>query len=278
MRLSHGSHWPNGREGEHDGPDDPGDAPEPEDLSSRETHPCLSRKEDALAAHRLRRITATSVALLALAAASAPAAVATSLRVEGPTKQVFQGRVKPFVGTLKGHTTTHKTALGALVTASRRAPFSLGLKWSDAFGGAWNGFYLTSVAGITPPSTAFWAVKVNQTLSATGIGSTRVAKGDKVLVYYTTFDPNTYATQPTLALSASSRHPEPGSQVTFTVKAYDDAGTASAAAGAWVWINGAATRADANGTVTVRVARGAFHVHATSPGDIRSRWLWVRAS
>jgi hypothetical protein len=230
-----------------------------------------------LATNRLRRITATLVALLALAALSAPAAVATSLRVEGPAKQVFQGRVKPFVGTLKGHTTTKKTALGALVTAARKTPFRIGLSWSDIFGGGWNGFYLTSVAGITPPNTAYWALKVNQTATSTGLGGTVVGRNDKVLVYYTTFDPVTGATQPTLALSASSQHPEPGSRVTFTVKAYDDAGTASAAAGAWVWINGAATQADANGTVTVRVARGAYHVHATSPGDIRSRWLWVRA-
>jgi len=231
-----------------------------------------------LAANRLRRITATLVALLALAAASAPAAVATSLRVEGPAQQVFQGRVKPFVGTLKGHTTTKKTALGALVTAARRTPFSLGLKWSDSFGGAWNGFYLSSIAGVAPPSTAFWAVKVNQKLSASGIGSTRVSRGDKVLVYYTTFDPDTYATQPTLALSASSRHPEAGSQVTFMVKAYDDAGTAAPAANAWVWVNGVASHADANGTMTLRLAHGAYHVHATSPGDIRARWLWVHAS
>jgi hypothetical protein len=278
VRSSYGSHWPTGREGKHDGPVLPGDAPEPEDLSSRETHPRLSRKEDALAANRLRRIIATLVALLALAAVSAPAAVATSLRVEGPAHRIFQGRVKPFVGTLKGHTTTKKTALGALVTAARRAPFTIGLKWSDAFGGAWNGFYLSSIAGIAPPSSAFWAVKVNQKLSATGIGSTPVGRQSKVLIYYTTFDPNTFATQPTLGLSTSSRQPEVGAPVTFTVKAYDDAGVASLAAGAWVWINGAATQADANGTVTVRLAKGSYHVHATSPGDIRSRRLWVRAS
>src|SRR5262249_56651106 len=115
----------------------------------------------------------TLVALLAIAAVSAPAAVATGLRVEGPRHQVFQGRVKPFVGTLKGHTTTKKTALGALVTAARRTPFTLGLKWSDAFGGGWNGFYLSSVADITPPSSAVWAAKGNQTPAATGIASHR---------------------------------------------------------------------------------------------------------
>jgi hypothetical protein len=268
----------NGREGEHDGPGFPGDAPKPEDLSSRETHSRLSRKEDALAANRLRRITATIVALLALAGASVPAALATSLRVEGPTHQVFQGRVRPFVGTLKGHTTTKKTALGALVTAARRVPFAIRLKWYDSFGGAWDGFFLTSVIGVPPTNTAYWAVKVNQKLTTDGIGKTLVDRNDKVLVYYSALDPDTFATQPTLGLSASTKHTDAGSRVTFTVKAFDDAGTATPAAGAWVWVNGAATHADANGHVTVRLAAGRYHVHATSPGDIRSGWLWVHAS
>ena len=231
-----------------------------------------------MAANRLRRITAAIVALLALAGVSAPAALATSLRVEAPTHTVFQGRVKPFIGTLKGHTTTKPTALGALVTASRRKPFRVGLSWSDSFGGGWKGFFLTSVAGIKPPVSAFWALKVNQKSSIHGLGGTVVGPHDKVLIYYTTYDPDTGATRPTLGLSASSRHPQARSQVTFTVRAYDDAGVATPAAGAWVWVNGAATRADANGTVTVRLAAGRYHVHATSPGDIRSRWLWVHAS
>jgi hypothetical protein len=232
-----------------------------------------------LATNRPRRIIATLLALVALAGLSAPAALAARLRVEAPHRTVFQGRATPFVGTLKGHTTTQKTALGALVTAARRTPFSLGLKWSDAFGGAWNGFYLASIAGITaPPATAFWAIKVNQKLSSNGIGSTVVHKRDNVLVYYTTFDPDTFATQPTLGLRVSDRTPEARSAVTFTVLAYDDAGTATPAANAWVWIDGVGTRTDQNGTATVRLRAGRFHVRATSPGDIRSRSLWVRAS
>jgi hypothetical protein len=231
-----------------------------------------------LATDRLRRIIASLVVLLVLAAVSVPSALATSLRVEGPGHTVFQGKVKPFVGTLKGHTTTQKTALGALVTASRRVPFTLGLHWSDAFGGAWNGFYVGSIAGITPPSSAFWALKVNQTLTATGIGSTPVGKRSKVLVYYTTFDPVTFATQPTLGLAASSGRPEANTSVTFTVRSFDDAGTPTAAAGAWVWVNGVAAQADTAGKVTVRLAQGRYRVRATDPGAIRSRTLWVRAS
>jgi Domain of unknown function (DUF4430) len=256
----------------------PGDAPKPEDLSSRETHSRLSRKEDALATNRLRRITATLVALLALAAGSTPAALATSLRVEAPTGTVFQGRVKPFIGTLKGHTTTKPTALGALVTAARQTPFGFRLTWSDSFGGAWKGFFLTSIAGVKNSDTAYWSLKVNQKSSIKGLGGRVVGAHDKVLIYYTTFDPETYATQPTLGLTASSRSPEAGSRVTFTVRAFDDAGVPTPAAGAFVWINGVGTRADADGTVTVRLAKGRYRVRATHPDDIRSRTLWVHAS
>lgn len=231
-----------------------------------------------MALNRPRRIIATLMALVALAGLSAPAALAARLRVEAPSQTVFQGRAKPFVGTLKGHTTKKKTALGALVTAARREHFALGLKWSDSFGGAWKGFFLSAVAGITPPNTAFWAFKVNQKLSAFGIGATAVDKHDNILVYYTTFDPDTGATQPTLGLHVSDRTPNAGSQVTISVRAYDDAGTATPAANSWVWVNGVGTQTDGNGRATVRLSEGRYRVRATSPGDIRSRSLWVRAS
>src|SRR2546423_810780 len=100
--------------------------------------PC-SRKEDALAIHRLRLIIATLAALLVPAALAGPAPAA-HVRVEGKSKSIFQGNARPFVGTLKGHTTTKQTALGSLVTASRTQPFALGLIWSDCCGGALGGF------------------------------------------------------------------------------------------------------------------------------------------
>ena len=59
----------------------------------------------------------------------------------------------------------------------------------------------------TPPVTAFWAFKLNQKLASSGLGSTRVTRDSHVLVYYTTFDPETGATQPTLGITASTRRP-----------------------------------------------------------------------
>jgi hypothetical protein len=98
-----------------------------------------------------------------------------------------------------------------------------------------------------------------------------------VLIYYATFDPDTFATQPTLGLRASHSHISAGGSVTFTVSSFDDAGTASAAEGAWVWVNGVASHANASGHVTVRLVRGRYQVRATMPGAIRSRTLRVRS-
>ena len=223
----------------------------------------------------------TVAAVLVLLAATllAPAsAVAAHLRVEGPHRTIFQGRARPFIGTLKGHTTRKATALGSLVTASRRTPFRLGLKWFDGIGPGWAGFFVNSIAGKAGSATGFWNFKMGQVSSSTGLGNTVVRGGSHILIYWTSFDPDTGATQPTLGLSASDRTPAPNSSVTFTVRQYDDAGTPTTAANAWVWVNGAATHVDASGTVTVRFSRGDYRVRATEPGAIRSQSLWVHAS
>ena len=233
-----------------------------------------------MAIHRLRLIVVTVVAALLMAALAAAPALATGLRVEAPHRTVFQGQVKPFVGTLRGHTTTKPTALGAVVTASRRVPFSLDLNWSDQFGGAWNGFFVNAIAGVGTTNSHFWAFKMNQKLvTDTGLGSTTVGRGDHVLLYYTGFGPPPdYATKPTLGLRASDRTVEAGSTVTLTVSSYDDAGTGTPAADSVVWVNGVGLDADAGGAVSLRLAKGSYRVRATSPGAIRSRTLWVHAS
>jgi len=230
-----------------------------------------------LALHRLRPVIAALAALVLFALSAAPA-MAAHLRVEGPKTSLWQAPTKPFVGTIKGHTTTKQTALGSLITASRKKPFQLGLSWSDCCGGGWSGFFVSSIDHVTPPSTAFWAFKLNNVVAESGLGSTVVTKDSNVLVYYTTFDPNTFATEPTLDLTASTHKPAVGKPVTFTVTQYDDAGTASAASGASVWLNGTAHHVGTDGKLTFRFTRGRFSARATEPGAIRSQRLWVSAS
>ena len=119
-----------------------------------------------MAKFRLRLLTgATVLATLALLT-SAAAASATPVRVEGPRGNVFQGTVTPFVGSLKDQNgvshSTKTTALGALVAASRTAPFPLGLSWSDSFGGGWAGFFISSDQRGGTTAHGFWAVKISR--------------------------------------------------------------------------------------------------------------------
>jgi len=228
-------------------------------------------------------IAATVLATLALLI-SAAVARATTVRVEGPRGTVYQGAVTPFVGTLKdqdgvSHTTKQMTALGGLVAASRSKPFQLGLIWSDSFGGAWAGFYINEVNHVTPPPTAFWAVKVNEKLTSVGAGSVVVTPKSNVLVYYTTYDPTTFATQKTLWITASASSVTVGSPVTIAVRAYDDAGTATPATNAWVWVNGVGLKTNGKGVVVTRLGQpGTFSVRSTAPNEIRSQTLWIHAA
>jgi hypothetical protein len=151
-----------------------------------------------LAIHRLRLIIATLAALLVPAALAGPA-LAAHVRVEGKAHSIFQGNARPIVGTLQGHTTTKRTALGALVKASRKQPFALRLTWSDCCGGGWSGLFVASINNVTPPATR-------------------------------------------------------------------------------VRVNGVPHAVNANGTVTLRFARGTSSVRAVEPGAIRSQRLWVHAS
>ena len=59
----------------------------------------------------------------------------------------------------------------------------------------------------------------------------------------------------------------------------DERATGSAAANAWVWVNGVGTKTDATGHSTIRLGKpGRYAVLATKEGTIRSRTVWVRAS
>lgn len=224
--------------------------------------------------HRLRLTFAATVAALAILVAAGPAAAAkvhVSVRVEGPRHTVFAGRPAPFTGTIKGHALSQPTPLGALITASRNHDFGLRLKWFSCCG-----FFVNSVAGTPGDASHFWAFKVGHVLSSIGAGSVTATPGMHALFYWTTFDPSTGATEPTLGLKTPSRNVEPGANTTFTVVSYDDAGTVTPAAHAWVSVNGAATQAGSLGRVTLRfMRRGTYAVRATLPDAIRSPTVWV---
>ncbi len=223
---------------------------------------------------RLTLAAVLTVVAVLVAAGSAAARIHVHLRVEGPAHTVFQGRPVPFTGTVQGHSLDDPTPPGALLTASENRGFGVGLRWFSCCG-----FFVNSINSLPGDAGHFWAFKVGHVLSSVGAGSVTATPGMHALFYWTSFDADTGATQPTLGLRTTSRTIERGQTATFTVTSYDDAGSGTAAAHAWVAVNGAATRAGSLGRVTVRfVHTGTYAVRATLAGAIRSPRVWVHVT
>jgi hypothetical protein len=218
----------------------------------------------------LAAMVAVSAAIGLGVAQTAAAAVHVHVRVEGPTATVSQSDPVPITGTFAGHPLPTPTALGALLAAGRGHHFHVALQWFDCCG-----FFVNSIAGVSGDATHFWAFKVGHTLSSIGAASVPATAGLHVLYYYTTFNPTTGATEPTLGLDGAKTVSR-GGTVTFNVRSWNDAGASKAAAGALVSIGGIAVRSDSTGHLTVQFSRaGTFPVRATLAGTIRSRTLWV---
>jgi Domain of unknown function (DUF4430) len=232
-----------------------------------------------LASTRLHRLAALVAVWAAAGLAAAPAAaqaapVHVKVRVEGPARTVTQSIQVPITGQFAGHSLTAPTPLGALLAAGRHRHFPVGLQWFDCCG-----FFVNSIAGVPGDAKHFWAFKVGHTLSSVGAGAVTATPGMRVLFYYTTFDPDTGATEPTLGLDPAHRTIGRGGTLTFTVTSWNDAGHGSAAGGAWVNVNGIATRADSTGHLTVQFTHtGTFPVKASLAGAIRSRTIWVHVT
>ena len=215
-----------------------------------------------------------AIGLGATQTATAAAPVHVKVRVEGPTRTITQSTQVPITGTFAGHKLSGATALGALLAAGKQHHFPVGLQWFDCCG-----FFVSSVAGVPGDATHFWAFKVGHVLSSVGAGAVNATPGLSVLFYYTTFDPNTGATEPTLGISPAGRTVARGGTLTFAITSFNDAGHRSAAGGAWVNVNGIATRADSTGHLAVQFTHtGTFPVQATLSGAIRSRTVWVHVT
>ena len=221
--------------------------------------------------HRLRLTFAALIAALAILVAAGPAAAAkvhVALRVEGPSRTVFTGRPVPLTGMVQGHRLAQPTPLGALLTASHNHRFGVGLHGSRAAGSS-------STRSPARPVTRRTSGRSRSGMRSPSVPGQSGRHRGCTLFYWTT-------------LAEHGRHgadarpqgdvakPRTRRDATFTVASYDDAGTGTPAAHAWVSVNGAATQAGSLGRVTVRFTRtGTYAVRATLPGAIRSPTVWV---
>ena len=214
----------------------------------------------------------SSALLAAPSAAAAP--VTVDLRIEGPTRTLFEGPVttdvRPFrfTGDPAAHqcdgTTTGGSSpqpvptRGAAIVASG---VPIAGDWFDAFGPSFTTVAGESVA-FDPATNRFLAEYKNGQFATVGSCADPIQSGDRVLYAYAT------GSEPLLALSGPQRA-APGQAVTVRVT---DASSGAPVAGASV--AGRTTGADGSAVVGP-LARGDNDLKATKDGAIRSNRLRV---
>ncbi len=217
-------------------------------------------------------LTAGMVAGLLLFAAPAIAApVTVDLRIEGPTKTLYEGRVttdtRPFVADDGPHACGAVPTRGAAIAAAiQQAPLAVSSSWSAALGNpSFNTIAGESVAFDAGTGKFLGEFKNNQ-FASVGACDDAISEGDNVLFAYTD------GAEPLLALSAPTQV-KLGETATVTVT---DAGTGAPIAGATV--EGATTGADGKAAVGPWTTRGLVALKASKPGTVRSNRASVCAS
>jgi hypothetical protein len=165
---------------------------------------------------RSRAGLAAGLLAAALCAAPAHAAPATvDLRIEGPTRTLFEGTVTTDVRTFRftGDPVAHQcdgtttggqspqpvpTRAAAVAAASERTPFSIAGTWSDQYGVSFTSIAGESVA-FDPGSNRFLAEYKNNAFASLGACADPIANGDDVLFAYGD------GSEPLLALSGPAR-------------------------------------------------------------------------
>jgi hypothetical protein len=224
---------------------------------------------------------ACATALLAQPAVAAPTTV--DLRIEGPSRTLFEGPVTTDVRTFhfSNEATQHRcdgttddngppnpapqpTRGGAITTASEQTPFSMTGSWSNQFGASFSEINGESVA-FDPNTNRFLAEYKNWQFAQVGACADPIANGDAVLFAYGT------GSEPLLRLSGPATA-RPGEA--FAVRVVDG-GSGAPIGGAAV--GGGVTDASGDAAVVTN-QRGVVSFKATKPGTIRSNALRVCVS
>jgi hypothetical protein len=213
-------------------------------------------------------------ALMVAAAPAAAAPVTVDLRIEGPSRTLFEGPVTTDVRTFTADDGEHRcdnnagaVTRGAVIdAASEAAPFSMHATWNAAFGNP----SFTEIAGdsvaFDPATNRFLAEYKNGAFAQAGSCSDPVAAGDRVLFAFAD------GSETLLALSGPAAA-KPGEAVTLKVT---DAASGAPVAGASV--AGAVSGADGSVSAGPWSDRGEHDLKAAKAGAIRSNRVRVCVS
>ena len=225
------------------------------------------------------------IALLIAAPSALAAPVTVDLRIEGPTRTLFEGPVTTDVRTFRftGDATQHRcdgtaaenqgtsatpvpTRGAAVAEAAERTPFTIRGQWFDSLGSpSFNEIGGESVA-FDPNTNQFLAEYKNARAASVGSCADPIGPGDRVLFAYSDGD------DPLLALSGPATA-RPGETATVKVT---DAATGGAVAGARV--GDGLTGADGTAIVGPFTQRGEQDLKAAKDGSVRSNRVRVCVS
>jgi hypothetical protein len=229
---------------------------------------------------RFLGLAAVALTLVAWPAAAGAAPVTVNLRIEGPTRTLFEGPVTTdvrqfqFTGDPVSHVcdgtasnmgpsaTPGPTRGAAVAAASAQAPFTMTGTWFDSLGSP----SFSEIAGenvaFDANTNEFLAEYLNGTASSLGSCAEQISNGDDVLFAYGT------GSETLLRLSGPSTA-APGIPVALRVTAWDGTPVAGASVG------GQTSGGDGTVTVGPFATSGAQDLKATKSGAIRSNRLSV---
>ena len=235
----------------------------PSQKTCRSSQPDPSRKGGFVR----KRILITVVVSVFLAGIFVPiaAAVSVSVRIEGKTQTLF--------GPGEPRLQVASTALDALTSAATSGELYYHLTVSSF------GSYVDQIGLYPATSTGGWMFKVNGAQPPVGANAVTLASGDRVLWYWASFDPVTFAGPKTLQLKADKLNRSERRRVKrthkqlycYTVSTQDDKGVSTPAPGAVI-------RAGSGKAVKTKKGRACLGVHhslvrATLSGAVRSNAL-----
>ncbi|TET53456.1 MAG: DUF4430 domain-containing protein, partial [Actinobacteria bacterium] len=185
------------------------------------------------------------------------------VRIEGPTKQIFQGTVNSKNTNIQGVPIAENIAASAIEAAAKKGNFST--DWSSAL-------FLNSIAGINsdPSSYSYWNYRHNYSAEwpkVQGLGVQKIKDGDNLLFFYT----NVWPYPQPIILETSKSNVKVGKEFSLTTKFFDDSAQIIKSISTTVKIGNQTLSTDANGNLTTSISETGTHViYAEGQGFIRS--------